>query len=186
MHQLSYQNYETYESMVVVHSVLASTDSQGNNVAGSRWYEIRRVDVSRGYLYEVHQQSTFAPSDSTSRWMGSISQDHQGNIALGYSVSNADVFPGIRFTGRLANHKLSTMTLGEGTIVDGSSIQTEFGRSSRWGDYSSMNVDPEDFCTFYYTQQYYGRDDSFCHVIGVRSYWSTKIARFKLPGCEGI
>ena len=36
-----------------------------------------------------------------------------------------DVFPGIRYTGRLAGDTLGQMTLGEGTIIDGSGVQTD-------------------------------------------------------------
>ena len=32
------------------------------------------------------------------------------------------------------------MTLGEGTIIDGSGVQTT--TNSRWGDYTDMTVDP--------------------------------------------
>ena len=41
-------------------------------------------------------------------------------MALGYSVVNGvDVYPGIRYTGRLAGDPLGQMTLGEGTIING-------------------------------------------------------------------
>jgi hypothetical protein len=36
------------------------------------------------------------------RWRGSIAQNRTGGMALGYSVVNGtDVYPGIRYTGRL-------------------------------------------------------------------------------------
>ena len=86
--------------------------------------------------------------------MGSIAQDKNGNMALGYSVVNGDdVFPGIRYTGRLAGDPLGQMTLGEGAIINGTGVQTT--TNSRWGDYTSMNVDPADDCTFWYVNEYY-------------------------------
>ena len=45
------------------------------------------------------------------------------------------------------------MTLGEGTIINGTGVQTT--TNSRWGDYTSMNVDPVDDCTFWYVNEYY-------------------------------
>ena len=64
--------------------------------------------------------------------------DKKGNMALGYSVVNGTtVFPGIRYTGRLAGDPLGQMTLGEGTIINGSGVQTT--TNSRWGDYTDMN-----------------------------------------------
>ena len=110
--------------------------------------------------------------------MGSIAQDKKGNMALGYSVVNGTtVFPGIRYTGRLAGDPLGTMPQGEGVIVNGSGVQTT--TNSRWGDYTSMNVDPVDNCTFWYANEYYTAAGQASSAAG----WQTRIAAFKLPGC---
>ena len=62
-----------------------------------RWYEIRRDANGR---YSLYQQGTYAPADGVHRWMGSIAQDKNGDMGLGYSVVNGtNVFPGIRYTG---------------------------------------------------------------------------------------
>ena len=120
-------------------------------VAGARWYEIRS-DRSR-HRTALYQQGTYAPGDGVHRWMGSIAMDKKGNMALGYSVVNGvDVFPGIRYTGRLAGDPLGQMTLGEGTIIDGSGVQLT--TNSRWGDYTDITVDPTDDCTFWYVNEY--------------------------------
>ena len=77
--------------------------------------------------------------------------DQVGNIALAYSVSNeTDIFPSIRYTGRRAVDGLNFMSQGERTIIDGG-LQI---RHYRWGDYSSLNVDPADDCTFWYINDY--------------------------------
>ena len=110
--------------------------------------------------------------------MGSVAQDKKGNMALGYSVTNAtDVYPGIRYTGRLAGDPLGQMTLGEGVVINGSGVQTT--TNSRWGDYTSMNVDPVDDCTFWYVNEYYTAAGQASSPAG----WQTRIASFKLPGC---
>ena len=44
-------------------------------------------------------------------------------------------------------------SVGEGMIVNGTGVQTT--TNSRWGDYTSMNVDPVDDCTFWYVNEYY-------------------------------
>jgi len=143
-------------------------------VAGVRWYELRRVDGA----YSVHQQGTYAPPDGVHRWMGSIAQDKNGAMALGYSVVNGTtVFPGIRYTGRLASDPLGQMTLGEGTVIDGTGVQTT--TNSRWGDYTSMNVDPVDDCTFWYVNEYYTAAGQASSPAG----WQTRIAALRLPGC---
>jgi hypothetical protein len=113
------------------------------------------------------------------RWMGSAAMDGLGNIALGYSVVNGDdVYPGIRYTGRLRSDAAGKMTLGEGVVIDGSGVQAAI--DSRWGDYSSMNIDPTDDCTFWYVNEYY--ETSGTPIL--TAPWRTRIASFKLPGCR--
>ena len=168
--RLGYRNFGTYESLVTNQSVEALP-----GVAGARWYEIRRT----GGTYSVFQQGTFAPNDGVHRWMGSVAMDKKGDIALGYSVVNGtDVFPGIRYTGRLSGDTLGQMTLGEGTIINGSGIQRT--SNSRWGDYTDMTVDPTDDCTFWYVNEYYTAAGQASSTAG----WQTRIASFKLPGCQ--
>ncbi len=174
--RLAYRNFKNYETLVTNQSVEAAP-----GVAGVRWYEIRRMNGT----YSLYQQGTYAPSDGVHRWMGSIAQDKKGNMALGYSVVNGvDVYPGIRYTGRLAGDPLGQMTLGEAVIINGSGVQTT--TNSRWGDYTSMNIDPVDDCTFWYVNEYYA-------ISGVplpappgadTRPWQTRIASFKLPGCN--
>jgi hypothetical protein len=167
--RLAYRNFKDYESLVTNQSVEATP-----GVAGARWYEIRRT----GTTYSLYQQGTYAPGDGVHRWMGSIAQDKKGDMGLGYSVVNATtVFPGIRYTGRLAGDPLGQMTLGEGTIINGSGVQTS--TNSRWGDYTDMTVDPVDDCTFWYVNEYYTAAGQASSPAG----WQTRIASFGLPGC---
>ena len=168
--RLAYRNFKDYETLVTNQSVEAYP-----GVAGVRWYEIRRVDG----VYSLYQQGTYAPNDGVNRWMGSVAMDKFGNIAAGYSVVNGvDVYPGIRYTGRLAGDPLGQMTLDEGTIINGTGVQTT--TNSRWGDYSSLNVDPNDDCTFWYVNEYYTQEGQASSAAG----WQTRIASFKLPGCQ--
>jgi hypothetical protein len=149
MWRLQYRNFGTHETLVGNFTV----DADGNDGHGIRWFELRK---SPGAGWALHQEGTFAPQppDATSfvhRWMGSVAMDQVGNIALGYSVSNeTDIFPSIRYTGRRAVDGLNFMTQGERTIIAGGSQIRNF----RWGDYTSLNVDPADDCTFWYINDY--------------------------------
>jgi len=160
MYRLAYRNFGDHESLVVNHSVNA------NGVVGVRWYELRNP----GGAPSIYQQGTYAP-DSTYRWMGSIAMDHAGDIAVGYSVSSTSVFPSIRYAGRVPTDPLGTLE-AENSILEGSFEQIN---QVRWGDYTSMSIDPGDDCTFWYTNQYMTASDS--------SSWSTRIASFKFPNC---
>lgn len=166
LYRLAYRNFGTHESLVTTQSVEAQT-----GIAGMRWWEIRSPNSSP----VIYQEGTYSP-DSVNRWMGSISQDKNGNMLLGYSVSDAtSVFPGIRYTGRLVTDPLGTMAQGEGTLIDGGGVQTT--TNNRWGDYSSMNIDPTDDCTFWYTTEYYPTTSS--------TGWNTRIGSVTFPECAG-
>jgi hypothetical protein len=163
--RLAYRNFGTYESLVTSQSVEARP-----GIAGMRWYELRRP----GDQPVVWQQATYAPNDGVNRWMGSIAQDKKGNMALGYSVSNGtNVFPGIRYTGRLRGDPADTMPQGEAVVVNGGGSQTD--PFARCGDYTSMNVDPRDDCRLWYVNEYYD-------TTSARG-WNTRIAAVRMPGC---
>jgi subtilisin-like proprotein convertase family protein len=94
-------------------------------------------------------------------------------MALGYSASNATTtFPSVWYTGRLATDPLGTMPQGEGSIINGTGSQTG---SQRWGDYTSMNIDPVDDCTFWYVNEWVPVTSS----VG----WQLRIGAFRFPEC---
>ena len=83
-------------------------------------------------------------------WLGSIAMDKTGNIALGFSVSSHSVFPSVYVTGRAPTDPAGAM-FGPLVLANGSGVQ--FSSFKRWGDYSSMSIDPTDDCTFWYTNE---------------------------------
>jgi hypothetical protein len=56
------------------------------------------------------------------------------------------------------------------TIING----TGAALGPRWGEYSSMRIDP-DGCTFWYASEYY---------MTTGSEWSTQIASATFAGCQ--
>jgi hypothetical protein len=166
MYRGMYRNFGTHESIVISHSVDMASNAKSRG--GIRWAEVR--DNGSGWV--LHQTGTFSPDTGNSRWLPSIAQDKQGNIAIGYSVSGSNTNPGVRYATRSAGDALGTMG-GEQVLVNGGGVQQS--SSSRWGDYSSMSVDPVDGCTFWYTQEYYSNNGSFD--------FKTRIGAFKQPGC---
>ena len=168
MWRLQYRNFGTHETLVGNFV----TDVTGADQGGIRWFELRRTPPGVG-AWALFQEGTQSP-DTDNRWMGSIAMDKACGMALGYSVSSAVTFPSIRYAGRLAGDPLGTMPQGEVTAVNGAFSQTG---STRWGDYSSMNVDPVDGCTYWYTNEFVGNN------LG---QWTTQITRFTLPNCNQV
>jgi hypothetical protein len=162
MYRLAYRNFGTHEALVVNHSVAVGAR------AGLRWYEVRDPAGTP----KVHQQGTYSPTTS-SRWMGSIAMDKQGNIGVGYTISGSSVHPSIRLAGRSASDPLNKLG-GEKTVADATGKGSQKS-SDRWGDYSTLTIDPSDDCSFWYTAQY--------QKDGVNE-WHTKILRFKFNSCQ--
>ncbi len=170
MVRLQYRNFGLYQSMVTCHTV----NVDGAGTAGMRWYELR----NSGSGWSIYQQGTYAP-DASCRWMGSVAMNAQGDIALGYSVSDAaSVYPSIRYTGRHASDPLGMMTITEQTVVSGTASQTN-SSYGRWGDYSGMSVDPSDDITFWYTNEY---------ILTWNSSWpwQTRIASFRFANNPSV
>ena len=169
MYRFAYRNFGDHEALLVNHSVASGS------VSGVRWYELRNPtggSMASGTPF-LYQQGTFQP-DSNWRWMGSAAMDKVGNIAIGYSLSSSSIVPSIRFAFRDPGDPLGTLG-NESYIYNGSGSQT--GTLHRWGDYSSISIDPVDDCTLWYTTEYLPANGSF--------NWNTRIANFKFSACGG-
>jgi len=162
MFRLAYRNFGDHESLVVNHTVL------GGALGGVRWYEIRNP----GSVPVVHQQGTVV-DPSANFWLGSIAMDRAGDIALGFNSMSHNQFSNIYVAGRTPSDPPGKM-FGPLVLATGSGVQSSSFK--RWGDYSSMTVDPKDDCTFWYTQEYYVATGSF--------NWATRIGAFKFDGCK--
>jgi hypothetical protein len=168
MYRAQYRNLGGHEALLVTHNVQASGGG------GMRWYELRDLQATTPTVF---QYGTYAP-DANYRWAGSIAMDGSGGIAMGYSISSSTIEPGIRYTGRLASDALGTMGQAEGTLIDGTGVQSGSSHLTRWGDFSALAVDPVDDCTFWYTAEYMKTTGEF--------NWNTRIGSFQLPGCGAV
>jgi hypothetical protein len=165
MYRLVYRNFGTHDALLITQAV----DPPGAQVAAMRWIEIRNPGANPPVVY---QNSTFNPG-TDSRWMSSAAFDKRGNMGMGYSVSSTAMNPAIKVTGRLRNDAKNLLRT-EVLVQAGGGSQTT--TLSRWGDYSTMQIDPADDCTFWYTTQYIGANGTF--------NWRTRIASFKFANCQ--
>ena len=171
MFRAAYRNQIDHESLLISHSVDPSVSGV---VSGVRWYEFRLSgppDAACPSYPCTYQQGTVADvANGRSRWMPSIAMDTAGNVLVGYSATgktNGVENHSIRYTGRAKDDPPGTMTVPESTVVTGTANNT----NSRWGDYTSMSVDPFDDCTFWYVNQYFASTGA----------WSTRIASAAWP-----
>jgi len=163
MYRLSYRNLGTRQALLVNHSVASG------GVSGVRWYELNVTSSTPS----VRQQGTLQPTPDY-RWMGSAAMDKTGGIAIGYNVSNSTTIkPSISYAFRSPTDTLGTIG-PEAQVFNGTGVQT--GTLARWGDYSTMSVDPVDGCTMVFTTEYIPSNGNF--------NWSTAINSLKLSTCH--
>ncbi|MGA3054005.1 MAG: hypothetical protein ABSD63_07340 [Candidatus Korobacteraceae bacterium] len=142
---------------------------------GVRWMEFATPQTVVGpTALTIAQQGTYAP-DTNWRWMGSVARDQNNDVLLGYSESSASMYPSIFLAGRTPADTLGTLE-NEIPVVAGTGSQPH--TANRWGDYSAMQIDPVDDCTFWYTTEYYMVTQVFD--------WSTQIASAKFAGCPPL
>ena len=163
MWRLVYRNFGDHSTLLATHSV--ATSSSG----GVRWYEIHNPETSP----TVYQAGTFAP-DSQYRWMPAIAMDQSQNIGIGFSRSGSGTgqYPSVVYAGRGWGDPAGTL---ESEVVLKLGAGSQQSGYDRWGDYSSLTVDPTDDCTFWFTEEYEKTTGWF--------NWSTAIGSFKFPGC---
>jgi len=147
MQRASYRNFGTHEVLL---GVLQTDVNDYPDHSGERWFEVRGGQGS----WSVFQEGTYSP-DNPGRFMGMVAMDGEGNILLGYNVSNdatnpPAVFPSLRYTGRLASDPVGVMTVPETELATGGGNNS----SSSYGAYNQMGVDPVDNCTFWMLGMY--------------------------------
>jgi len=152
--------------------------------AGVRWMELRRNSGTGAVT--INQQATYAPGSGSGTgrdlWMGSVAQDGEGNIGLAASASApgptpAALNPTAIYTGRLAGDPVNTLPQGEVDALSAVTKGVQTATSSRWGDYSSLYVDPADDCTFWAAFEYVDSPTASFD-------WNTRIFSFKVnSGC---
>jgi hypothetical protein len=186
-YRLAYRRMADHEALVFNHLVASAGGG-----AAIRWYEMR----SPFNQPAVYQSGTFAP-DANSRWIATMAMDKEGNIGLAYTVSGSALSPALYFTGHRASDPKKGQLEKETLIVNGRSQMCQLANGkcadgcgytdgsgefhcipgvARWGDYSSLSLDPSDDCTMWYTAEYLQSDGGY--------NWNTRIARFKFKSCH--
>jgi len=166
MPRFAYRNFGTYESFLVSHTVLVGASP--SQQTGVRWYELRGTGSPL-----LYQDGNISPDNINFRFMPSMAQDHSANALVGYSASSATTHPGIR----AATWNLQTVTKpSEMMILPGAADEENKGF---WGTYTSMTVDPVDDCTFWYTNEYFPKNQT-----GTQINWYTRIAHIKISTCQ--
>lgn len=159
MNQAQFKKFGTHNSAVF--NFVIDVDASSGKQAAIRWFELRQS--GDGQPWSIYQEGTYTSPDGKHAWHASLIMDIQGNIGMGYSGMGGtnNQFVSSYYTGRKSTDPLGTMTIAEQVIAEGNANIPGF----RYGDYSKIDIDPSDYKTMWYINEYMnsGRKD----VVGV-------------------
>jgi len=154
MNQAQFRKFATHNSALF--NFVIDTDAGGGELAGVRWYELRQTGDNQPWT--VYQEGTYTAPDGKHAWHASMVMDGAGNIAMGYTSMAGPTTPNPTdfrissyYTGRFDGDALNTMTVVEEIIAAGNANIP----STRYGDYSKIDIDPSDDSTFWFINEYY-------------------------------
>ena len=150
--------------------VLLTQTINVNGRAAVRWYDVQRTwTIPQDWI--VHDWGVHA-DDSLWRWNGSVAMDNRDDIAFGFHAASETVYASLRIGARRQGQPWATVTR-ETTLVQGGGAQTE---RPRFGGASSVELDPQNDCTFWFTGEYYDTTSA--------AGWKTRIMSFTHPNCR--
>lgn len=164
--RINFRQFADHNSVVISHNVQGPPTKFNPTV---RWYELR-MPLDPEANWTVYQQGNVAV-DSKSRFNPSVGIDRFQNIAVGYTVSSTAVHPSPEMAYHNYFDPKNFVTVQP--LVTGLGSQTS---GTQWSRTSTMSLDPDDSCTFWFSGEYLTSDGSM--------NWNTAITRFKLAACS--
>ncbi len=162
------------QSLWTAHNIRVNSSGVGTSTGNrnaSRWYEITNMTTTP----TLNQSGTlYDPATSGNPrgfWIPSVAMNGQGHMALGCSTAGANLRAEIGASGRLFSDPLGTIqsfTLAQSSTF---AYDVTVTNPQRWGDFSQVNIDPNDDMTMWAIQQYCNTTNS----------WSEKVIQLKAP-----
>jgi len=124
----------------------------------AHWWKLNTSNLSSISLADQGNIGGEDIATGTYTFFPSIAVDDEGNMAIGFSASASTIYPGAYYTGRLSNDPPGTVQGSEVLRTGLDYYIRTFGTPgvdrNRWGDYSSISVDPADGLTFWIFNEY--------------------------------
>lgn len=150
MNQAQFRKFATHNSAIF--NFVVDTDATAGELAGVRWFEFRQTADNAPWT--LFQEGTYTAPDGKHAWHASMIMDGAGNIGMGYTSMSGPSTPvttriSSYYTGRFDGDPLGTMTVAEELILSGNANIP----STRYGDYSKIDIDPVDDATFWFINE---------------------------------
>lgn len=168
--------------------VVFSTDGEYRKIA--RWYQIDVSKFLKKGSLKLAQVGDADVGGSTSQIFPSVNVDKDGNMAIQFTLVGPQQYPLAAYTGRLKDDPKGTVRLPCEAVAGGDLYyQVTFADANRYGDYTTISVDPCDGKTFWFINQYpFAVDpnakDSLGRVnFGFGSNWTTFLGAYQINPC---
>ncbi|MBS1514121.1 MAG: T9SS type A sorting domain-containing protein [Bacteroidetes bacterium] len=139
---------------------------------GTRWYQFSNLTTTpiltqSGTVFD-------ATANVDNYWIPTIATSGQNHTAISYSFAGANSRINTGTVGRLSSDALGTMqtplALSNNSTFAYNPTGDPGGPSRRWGDYSSIRVDPNDDMTFWAINEYCSANNVYgCYVAQLKA-----------------
>ena len=156
------------QSLWTAHNIRVNSSGVGTssgNRNGSRWYEIINLTGTPS----LNQSGTLYDNSSSGNprgfWIPGVAMNGQGHMTLGCSTAGVNLHAEIAASGRLFTD-IPGLTQSY-TLAQSSSFayNVTVTNPQRWGDFSQVNIDPNDDMTMWTIQEYCNASNSWCERV---------------------
>ncbi|HKQ47634.1 MAG TPA: immunoglobulin domain-containing protein [Phycisphaerae bacterium] len=145
----------------------------------AHWF---KVDTTTLSSLSIADQGNISGNDVAANahtFYPSIAVNGNGNMAVGFALSAATIFPGAYYTARAAGDAAGSVQ-PTGTLATGLDfyVRTFGGGRNRWGDYSGISLDPADELSFWIFNEYARTRSLF---LGEDGRWGTRWGQAPFP-----
>lgn len=158
--------------------------------ATAQWIRINTINTAALAVADFGRVGAEDLGVGTHTFFPSVMVDCDLNMAVGFSASNAGIYPGAYYTTRLVTDPAGTVS-ATGTLQAGTDFYKRYfgGPRNRWGDYSGLALCPRGEADFYVFNEYAGpRGNAGNGTQGPEDgQWYTKLGvfRVKTPTAAG-
>ncbi|MFI5144664.1 MAG: T9SS type A sorting domain-containing protein [Ignavibacteria bacterium] len=156
------------QSLWTAHNIRVNSSGVGTssgNRNGGRWYEIANLTGTPSLNQSGTLYDTSSSGNPRGFWIPGVAMNGQGHMTLGCSTAGANLRAEIAASGRLFTDILGLTQ--SYTLAQSSSFAYNITVTNpqRWGDFSQVNIDPNDDMTMWTIQEYCNAANSWCERV---------------------
>jgi len=160
------------DNALYVATVIYPQSGADINQITAHWF---KFDTSNAQALKLADQGNVGGEDlgwHVNTGWPAVQVDSQGNMAIGFAASGPNLYPGAYYAVRAATDPAGTVRTA-GTLAAGLDTYA-INATMRWGDYTSIALDPTDGVTFWAYNEYALPGQ----LLGAR--WGTRWGSFRL------